>query len=107
MGTPKIFDYKDYREFLEDILFIKSQQPNWTPSFAMFYKKANGLSKGYLTLKNNQKPYISLRILMDLGNALELSNRELCYFETLVNFNHAANATEQKQYDAELEQIRQ
>lgn len=100
-GVPNLFNYQNYRNFLQD--WFKHKKEN-TPHFsgAIFAKKAGFNSHTLLAMVIRGQRNLSPTTIRRFGQALELNSRESIYFEKLVLFCQATNSSDKTHY---LEQV--
>jgi len=96
MSSPDIFTYLDYREFCRDY-YVSRKQSDSRFSYRFFSKKAlvaPAYLKHVIDGKRNLSPEMSVRF----GYGMDLSEKEIEYFENLVRFNQASNLEEKTHY---------
>ena len=81
----------DYRSFLRDYLKAK---PHF--SLTQLGRKSGGISKAHLSLIASGKRNIASKRIHQLGSSLDLSAKEMHYFENLVRFNQAKSSPEKQ-----------
>lgn len=103
--TPNVFDYVDYRQFLQAWHdFKKSQKKNFS---SRFLARQMGLSSpSFFRMVITGQRNLSLRSLPAFMRALQLTGRAARYFEILVQFNQSESADEQRQLFMELDRLR-
>jgi uncharacterized protein (TIGR02147 family) len=90
---PNIFEYTDYRKFLEDIYhFLKSSHRGF--SFRYFSQRAGFASPNFLKLVIESKRNLSDDSIARFAQALKLNRTESDFFAHLVHFTQAKNASE-------------
>jgi uncharacterized protein (TIGR02147 family) len=101
MQETQVFQYLDYRHFLNDFYQAKKQE---NPSFShrVFAKKAGFVSPSLLLLVMQGKRNITQKSLPGFCKALDLNVRERKYFETMVLFNQSSNPEAKKHYYEQL-----
>lgn len=99
----KVFNYLNYREFLEDYYLWKKQvNPHF--SYQLFADKAGFKSRSFLKLVIDGKKNLSEKSLDKIQNALELPEKEWSYFCDLVFFNQAKKLEVRNSYFQKLMQ---
>lgn len=90
----KIFEYLDYREFLQDYY---NQKKESTPSFSLrvFSDKIGFKAKDFISRVMNGEKNLSSSSISKIAHGLNLSKNESIFFEALVLFNQA-NSTEER-----------
>ena len=89
-SLPNLFDYFDYREFLQDYyLFHKNRNPTY--SYRLFARKAKLGSPNYLKLVVDGKRRITDRTLFQFARGLGLSKDEEKYFRELVMYQEVSD----------------
>ncbi len=84
MKSPEVFDYLDYREFLEDIFdYLKANAKFTVRKFA---DQVGFGSSNYLRMILDRKRNLSLRYARQVGHRLGLRRAQLEFFEALVTF---------------------
>jgi uncharacterized protein (TIGR02147 family) len=96
-----IFDYIDYREFLDAFYKYKKATINGY-SYKDFSNKAGLKSPNYLHLIINKKRSITLKTLPKFIKGLELDSKEAEFFETLVKIDLSMNFSEKAGYFEKL-----
>lgn len=94
---PRIFDYSDYRKFIEAFYTAKNARMKRRYSYRAFAKEAGFASPNYICLIIQGKKNIAEEGIHGLAQAMKLTKRERDFFEALVYFNQATNA-EKKEY---------
>ncbi|MBI1861957.1 MAG: TIGR02147 family protein [Deltaproteobacteria bacterium] len=96
-GTPNLFDYFDYREFLQDYYqFHKKRNPAY--SYRLFARKARLGSPNYLKLVVDGKRRITDRTLYQFARGLSLSRDEEKYFRELVLYQEVSDPDSKEQH---------
>lgn len=85
---PDIFNYLDYREYLEDF-YHEKKLANPRFSFQLFAEQAGFQSKSFIKLVITGKKNLGDNSLEQLNRALKLSEKAFAYFKDLVFFNQA------------------
>jgi uncharacterized protein (TIGR02147 family) len=97
--APSIYDFTNYREYLQAFFQAKkAANPAYTAS--AFARKA-GLgenSRGYLKLVIDGKRNLSPHTIRAFAEAMGLGLEDSVYFENLVHFNQAERANDRKYY---------
>lgn len=100
-----IYSYNNYREYLKDFYsFKKGQKSGFT--YARFSTEAKLGSPNYFKLVADGDKNLTPVNIIKFTAALELSDDEADYFETLVNFNQAKDTLEKEYYQKRLERIK-
>ncbi len=81
--TPNLFDYFDYREYLQDYYQFHKKR-NSSYSYRLFARKAKLGSPNYLKLVVDGKRRITDRTLFQFARGLGLNRDEEKYFRELV-----------------------
>ncbi len=88
---PNIFNYLDYREFLEDFYDEKkSGNPHF--SFQVFASQAGFRSKSFIKLVIDGKKNLTAESIERLNKSLKLGDKQFAYFKDLVEFNQATSS---------------
>jgi uncharacterized protein (TIGR02147 family) len=102
MQKPVIFDYIDYRQFLEAIYkYFKSEKPAFSYRFIAQYTGAS--SSGWFPNIIRGRINLTRNYIVKLAQLIDLSARETEYFEILIDYNQAGNFEEKSIL---LEQLR-
>ncbi len=102
---PSVFDYSDYRKFLEDSYkFYKVKKPFFSYRYIAQYTGAS--SPGWFPNLLRERINLTSIYIVKIIQLLEMSNRESEYFELLVSFNQAGNPAEKNHYLEKLNSIR-
>jgi uncharacterized protein (TIGR02147 family) len=99
-----IFEYVDYRFFLTDY-FNQQKLIARGFSFRSFAQKAGvsaSLLKDILTVRQN----LTTQTMQKYAAAMELGEKEIAYFEALVNFNNASTNNEKNRFFGEMVNLR-
>lgn len=99
-----IFLYDNFREFLSDFYNEKKKSSDY--SYRVFSKKAGIKSPNYLALVISGKRDLSISNIHQFAAALELSNDEVEYFETLVLLEQAVQSDEVNFYKNRKQRLR-
>ncbi len=98
---PKIFEYTDYRVYLQDYHgFQKQKMPAY--SFRGFAQKAGLSSPNYYKLVMDGKRNLSRKSITKFQAGLGLSGKKAEYFENLVFFNQSETLTDRNFFFARL-----
>lgn len=101
---PSVFDYRDYRVFLNDWFLWKKQiQPHFSGS--VFARKAGLASQTLLRMVTRGERNLSYRTVRAFLKALGLRAKEAAYFESLVLFNQAQDSEEKTFYLNQLQAL--
>ena len=100
---PNIFEYRDYRQFLQDLYDHLKQTTDFF-SYRYFSKKAGFKSPNYLKLVLEGQRNISEDSIEKFASALKFSKDEKVFFAKLVAFNQARNNSERAAKAIELMQ---
>ncbi len=90
IGTPNLFDYFDYREFLQDYYHFHKRR-NSAYSYRLFARKAKLGSPNYLKLVVDGKRRITDRTLYQFARGLGLGRDEEKYFRELVMYQEVSD----------------
>jgi uncharacterized protein (TIGR02147 family) len=93
MAGLSIFEYLDYRRFLQDF-YARRKEENPSFSYENFARKAGLKSKGMLHDILKGKRGLSKDSLFKVSEALGLDEKELAYFEQLVGYGQAKGLKE-------------
>lgn len=88
--APNLFDYFDYREYLQDY-YQYHKQRNSSYSYRLFARKAKLGSPNYLKLVVDGKRRITDRTLFQFARGLGLNRDEEKYFRELVMYQEVAD----------------
>ncbi len=92
-----IFEYKDYRKFLQD-WFQQAKRTRRSFSYRAFAKKAGFHTSNFLMLVIQGKRNLTEESLSRVMVGLGLNKQEQEFFRNLVFFNQAGNHTEKNSY---------
>jgi uncharacterized protein (TIGR02147 family) len=95
--VKSIFDYFDYRIFLNDFYVDKKSQRT-SFSYQSLANKAGFKSKGYIKDVIDGKKNLSEESVFALGRALEFTDEEFNYFKNLVYFNQARTNAQREHF---------
>jgi uncharacterized protein (TIGR02147 family) len=101
---PNIFQYNDYRKFLEDYQAAAHEN---TPSFSHrnFALKAGFSSTGLLSNIMKGRRNLTDALISKFAQALKLNKKEELYFEHLVHFNQALTIDDKNKYYSRMLQV--
>jgi uncharacterized protein (TIGR02147 family) len=101
---PCVFDYVDYRVFLQDFIdYFRSKNSAFSAS-AFIQKCGMGAnSRGYFGLIVKGKRNLTYKTVQGFSITLKLSDKEGSYFEALVFYNQSKTAKDKAIYLAKLE----
>jgi uncharacterized protein (TIGR02147 family) len=101
--APRIFNYLDYRSFLEDFFAHRKKQD---PGFSLrTFARHPGLSlssSSFISAVIKGRKNLSQNLRLRFGRAMELEPSEMEYFESLIRFNQSKSADEKSHYQAQL-----
>jgi uncharacterized protein (TIGR02147 family) len=100
-----VFDYSDYRKYLEDY-YNEKKAGNTTFSYQSLASKAGFNNRGFAYNIVNGKKNLSPANCYKISQALRHNKYEADYFETLVAFNQARDIKEKNRYFEKLCQIK-
>src|SRR5574344_2389720 len=100
-----LFDYDDYRKFLEDYF---EEQKNLKPVFShrFFAAKAGFSSSSYCLNVIRGRFNLSIKSIEKMAKAMDLDNRQRAYFTALVEYNQAKRPEERDAAWNQIVQIR-
>jgi uncharacterized protein (TIGR02147 family) len=93
MAPTLIFEYLDYRRFLQDY-YARRKAENPAFSYENFARKAGLKSKGMLHDILTGKRALSKESVFKVGEAMGLDEKALAYFEDLVSYGQAKTLKE-------------
>ena len=100
---PRIFEYLDYRTYLEDFFAHRKEQD---PDFSLRgFSKSPGLSlssSSFISAVMKGRKNLSQGLRLRFGRAMGLGPAEMEYFELLIQFNQSKTADEKSHYQAQL-----
>lgn len=101
--APRIFNYLDYRSFLEDFFaFRKARDPEFSlRAFARLPRMALS-SSSFISAVIKGRKNLSQGLRLRFGRAMELGPAEMEYFELLVQQNQSKSADEKTHYQGQL-----
>ena len=94
---PFIFEYTDYRKFLEDY-YIEQKSKKRRFSYQKFADKAGFNTKTFLFKVIHGEKALSKKSLGHVAKAMVLKKRETVYFNAMVNFNDAKKTKEREHF---------
>lgn len=100
---PNIFNYIDYREFLEDF-YNEQKSLNKAFSFQYFANKAGFKSKSFIKLVIDGKKNLTNESIQKLNNVLKLKDKSFSYFSDLIAFNQTRSVQQRNFYFEKLAQ---
>jgi uncharacterized protein (TIGR02147 family) len=100
-----IFDYSDYKKYLEDF-YRERKAANPAFSYQLLARKAGLKNKGFIYNLLKGKRSISRQNCVKVSRALGHSKAEADYFENLIAFNHAKGLQEKNHFFERMNQIR-
>lgn len=94
---PNLFDYTDYRKFLED---YQREEHIKNPHFShrYFAQKAGFTSSGLLANIMNGRRNLTDALIGKFSRALKFNKKEEAYFESLVRFNQAKSIDDKNKH---------
>lgn len=103
-GTPSVFHYMDYRQFLRDAYqAFKSTSAKF--SYRYFAQKAGVGSPSFLKLVMEGQRNLSPKTALRFAAAFKLNKQETRFFVTLVAMNQAKTTQDRAHYYEELSRI--
>ena len=96
-NRPNLFDYFDYRDFLQDFYHFHKKR-NSAYSYRLFARKAKLGSPNYLKLVVDGKRRITDRTLYQFSRGLGLSRDEEKYFRELVMYQEVSDPDSKDQH---------
>ncbi len=104
MADLDIYNYLDYRDFCREF-YRSKKQSDAEFSFRSFAKKAS-IASSYLKHIIDGKRNLSSEMSIKFGQGMDLSPKEIDYFENLVRFNQATSMEEKDLYFERLRKKR-
>lgn len=94
---PNIFEYNDYRKFLED---FQTEAHRKIPSFShrSFAQQAGFTSTGLLSNVMKGRRNLTDQLISKFARALKLNKKEELFFENMVRFNQATSIDDKNKY---------
>ncbi|MBD3322544.1 MAG: TIGR02147 family protein [Chitinivibrionales bacterium] len=102
---PNVFEYTNYREYLEDY-YAGKKNGNPHFSYQLFSDKAGFKDKSCLYSVIKGKRSLSKTGIFKISQAIKLNHYESEYFENLVAFNQAKNLKEKNYYYERMNQVK-
>lgn len=96
-----IFEYLDYREFLQ-LLFEDKKRQHEFYSYRLFSQKAGFKSPNFLKLVINGERNLTKESVFKVARAFDLNKKETDYFENLVFLNQSKTLEEKNMYLSRL-----
>lgn len=101
--APRIFDYLDYRAFLEaHFAYLKTEDPAFSLRVFARHPELALSSSSFLSAVLKGHKNLSQNLRLRFGRALGLMPAELEYFELLIQANQSRSADERGHYQAQL-----
>jgi uncharacterized protein (TIGR02147 family) len=101
IGAPSIFDFDDYHLFLR--AWCEAKKAAWPGfSYQWLANKAGLKSRSFLRLVGMGEKDLSTSAAVRLSKAMDLEARPAAYFEALVSWNNATDATEKVHFHEKL-----
>lgn len=100
----KIFEYLDYREFLQDYYRIR-KEANSSFSLRAFSDKIGFKAKDFIFRVMQGEKNLSEQSIQKVASGLRLGKRESEFFAALVLFNQAETAEERNSHYAKMQEI--
>lgn len=97
-----IFDYLDFRKFLQDY-FAEQKTLHPCFSYKYFATKAGLRNKGFIYNIVNGSKKLSSSNIFKLCTAMDFGKKECAYFENLVSFNQAETPVERDHFFKQME----
>ncbi|MEZ4873403.1 MAG: TIGR02147 family protein [Bdellovibrionales bacterium] len=89
---PNVFEYHDYREFLNDLLaYLKASRFNLSKRDVA---KSSGVASGYLPMVLNRKRNLSVKAVDKFKKALRLNDQEISYLKLLLTLSDSNDQDE-------------
>ena len=96
---PNVFYYTDFRVFLADYYnYLNEQNPRFSESAFLLKAGYSKSSRGYFKMIVSGKRNLSLQRILSFSKAMQLSESESQFFESLVNFNQVTKESEKDFY---------
>lgn len=94
---PSVFHYLDYRQFMRDVCAYKREV---SPAFSLetLARRSGCLTKSHISLIMSGKRQLTCQKAASLGLALGLKDRELSFYQRLVQFNQSKDDVERSQH---------
>lgn len=101
--APRIFEYQDYRAFLEaQFAWRKAQDPGFSLRIFARHPDLALSSSSFLSAVIKGRKNLSQNLRLRFGRALGLQPAEMEYFELLIQANQAVSADERSHYQSRL-----
>jgi uncharacterized protein (TIGR02147 family) len=100
---PNIFNYFNYREFLDDF-YNEQKLLNKAFSFQYFANKAGFKSKSYIKHVIDGTKNLTTESIQKLNNVLKFKDKSFSYFSDLVAFNQSVSVHDRNFYFEKLSQ---
>lgn len=100
----KVFEYLDYREFLQDYYRIR-KEANSSFSLRAFSDKIGFKAKDFISRVMQGEKNLSEQSIQKVASGLRLGKRESEFFAALVLFNQAETAEERNSHYAKMQEI--
>jgi len=98
---PKIYEYLDYRKYLQDwYADRKTHQPSF--SYQNLARKAGFKSKGYLHHILTGRRNLTKSAVFKIGEAVGLDEKGFSFFQNLVGYGQAKNGAEKSYFFKQL-----
>lgn len=104
MPQISIFEYVDYRFFLEDYFNLQKKSSRRF-SYRSFAQKA-GVAASLLKDILSRRQKLTIPTMRKYAAAMELGKKECAYFEALVGFNNATSNKEKNRFFGEMVRLR-
>jgi uncharacterized protein (TIGR02147 family) len=105
VSVPSVFEYSDYRSFLNDY-FKAHKQRNRRYSYQLLANKAGFHSRAFLHNVMRGRKNLSRESALSLAEAMEMTRTETEYFDALVGLNQAKNFKQKNHYFEKLQALR-
>ncbi|MGE5671257.1 MAG: TIGR02147 family protein [Fibrobacterota bacterium] len=99
-----IYSYTNYRQYLQDF-FVSKKKQNSRFSLKVFADKAGFKARDHILRVMNGQSNISYEGGRKLGLAMDLSEKELDYFSTMILFNQAKTGDAREHYFDKLSSV--
>ncbi len=94
---PRIYDYLNYRDFLQDF-YLENKSLDSKFSFQSFADRCGFKSKSFIKLVMDGKKNLTDDSISQLNKVLKLGDKAFSYFSLLVKFNQAKVLKERNKY---------
>lgn len=102
-ARPRIFEYEDYRAFLEDsFAYRKAGDADFSLRAFARLPALSLSSSSFISAVLRGRKNLSQNLRLRFGRALGLEPAEMEYFELMVQHNQSRSAEEKKHYQAQL-----